>query len=154
MREHNRLCDEILSKNAKLSDEEVYQTARHYVIGLLQKITFDDFLPKFFGNKYDYLIGSYKGYNAHVNPNIPLEFASAAFRVGHSLLISKHPILNKKGKVIEELTLKDLFFSPEKLKDISIGSIFRGLPITLLKQKNSQIISDVRNFLINGEKGT
>lgn len=51
MREHNRLCKLIISKHPTLSDEEIYQTARNYVIGLIQKITFEDFLPTLLGEE-------------------------------------------------------------------------------------------------------
>ena len=36
VREHNRLCDVILSKIQTLSDEQVYQMTWNYFIGLFQ----------------------------------------------------------------------------------------------------------------------
>ena len=50
VREHNRVCDVIFNKDPSLNDEEIYQAARHYVIGLLQKITMEDFLSLLLGN--------------------------------------------------------------------------------------------------------
>lgn len=44
VREHNRICDEVKKNNSELNDEEIYQIARNYVIGLIQKITFYDFM--------------------------------------------------------------------------------------------------------------
>jgi peroxidase len=41
VREHNRVCEELLKKDLTLNDEELYQAGRNYVIGLLQKITYD-----------------------------------------------------------------------------------------------------------------
>lgn len=40
MREHNRLCKIIAGKFPSMSDEEIYQTARNYNVGLIQKITY------------------------------------------------------------------------------------------------------------------
>ena len=60
----------VLKKNAYLSDEEIFQIARNYVIGLVQHITFDEYLPILLGkSQFESLIGPYK-YDNKVNPNI------------------------------------------------------------------------------------
>ncbi len=60
LREHNRLCDIILSKNKTLSDEQIYQMARNYVTALVQKITYDEYLPALLGRaQFDLWIGNY-----------------------------------------------------------------------------------------------
>jgi len=60
LREHNRLCKVILKKTPFLSDDDIYHAAKNYVTGLIQKITFYDFLPIMIGKKqFDKLIGSY-----------------------------------------------------------------------------------------------
>ena len=64
LREHNRLCDLIVEANKTLSDQEVFNTARNYVIGLIQKISLDDYLPNLFGqDHFDKYIGGYETYN-------------------------------------------------------------------------------------------
>jgi len=58
VREHNRICEQVLNKNSSLNDEEVFQIARNYVIGLVQHITFDEYLPILLGkSQYGALIG-------------------------------------------------------------------------------------------------
>lgn len=52
LREHNRLCDLIVEANKTMSDQEVFNTARNYVIGLIQKISMDDYLPSLFGKEH------------------------------------------------------------------------------------------------------
>jgi len=49
LREHNRICDLLLSNFNNMVDEDVFQIARNYVIGLIQKITYDDYLPILLG---------------------------------------------------------------------------------------------------------
>ena len=96
-----------------MKDEEIYNIARNYVIGLHQKITYEDWLPEFLGKQaYGEIIGDYKGYDSSVNPNIENEFATAAYRVGHSLLVDKFPQVNKDWDIIEEFRLTDMFGNP------------------------------------------
>lgn len=52
LREHNRLCNLIVVANKTMTDEEIYNTARNYVIGLVQKISMYDYLPNLFGQEY------------------------------------------------------------------------------------------------------
>ena len=51
LREHNRMCDVIDEMNPGSSDEELFQAAKNYVVGLLQKISLYDFLPLLIGKK-------------------------------------------------------------------------------------------------------
>ena len=83
VREHNRICDEISDKNDGFSDEKIYQKARNKVMGLLQHITYDEFLPALLGEDS---LTKYKGYNNQVNPGIFNEFSTAAYRFGHSMI--------------------------------------------------------------------
>ena len=98
IREHNRICEKLKKQEPLLNDEELYQAARHFVIGLLQKIVFDEFLPILLGKKgFEKHIGPYTGYKPYLNPNIATEFSTAAFRYGHSLLLDRYPAADKNG---------------------------------------------------------
>ena len=47
-------------KDPEMTDEQIYEAARNYVVGLVQKITFDDFLPILLGQEgFRKLIGRY-----------------------------------------------------------------------------------------------
>jgi hypothetical protein len=71
LREHNRLCDLIIDADSSLSDAEVFRAARNYVIGLIQKISFEDYLPNLFGKKhFQNYIGDFKAYNESADPTI------------------------------------------------------------------------------------
>ena len=84
LREHNRLCDEIIKFNSSLSDEEVFNMARNYVIGLIQKISMYEYLPNLFGPlNFKIMVGDYKGYDSSVDPSLMNEFSSTAYRIGH-----------------------------------------------------------------------
>src|SRR6185369_6459844 len=45
VREHNRIAGLIASANPRLSDEQVYQQARSWVIAEMQSITYNQWLP-------------------------------------------------------------------------------------------------------------
>ena len=86
-REHNRIANFLGSINPQWSDERVYQAARKIVGAELQKITYFEYLPTMMGYAaFNSLIGPYNGYNPNVDASIPNEFATAAFRVGHSMV--------------------------------------------------------------------
>lgn len=72
VREHNRVCDLMSARHPELSDDQLFQAARNWVIGLLQKISVEDFLPIMLGAKYNEIVGEYQGYKPHNNPNIAI----------------------------------------------------------------------------------
>ena len=55
-----------------MDDEQIYYAARNYVSGFLQKITFNDFLPKLLGQAYNQIIGEYRGYNPNIDPSVSI----------------------------------------------------------------------------------
>ena len=151
MREHNRMCEEIVKKAPNLQDEEIYQAARNYVVALLQKITYKDFLPLLLGPElYRKYIGEYQAYDEEINPDIQTEFSTAAYRIGHSLLASNYAFINRYGEISQELSLHEMFFRPSILDSSTISDLFRGLSKTYMKEKSLQVIDDIRNLLISG----
>lgn len=101
LREHNRLCDDILKADPSLSDEEVFNTARNFVIGLIQKISFSEYLPNLFGKIiFRSVIGDYRGYNIESDPTIINEFASTAYRIGHPYIPRIYKTIDGDNKTI------------------------------------------------------
>ena len=146
VREHNRVADEISSENPGLSDEEIFQEARRIVIGELQAITFNEYLPALLGRDG---ISDYEGYDSTVDPSISNLFATAAFRYGHSTLSPEIQRLDENGEVIEagNLALRDAFFNPDAISDEGIDSVLRGLAAQTSQEVDANIIDDLRNFL-------
>ena len=146
VREHNRVADRIAAENPELSDEEIYQQARAIVIGEIQAITFNEFLPALLGED---AIGEYQGYDASVNPGISNVFSTAAYRFGHTMLSSELLRLDTNGEVIEDgnLALRDAFFNPANITDYGIDSLLRGLASQEAQEIDTLLVDDVRNFL-------
>lgn len=50
MREHNRLASQIRNLRSDLTDEEIFQIARKILIGEMQNIVYDEYLPVVLGD--------------------------------------------------------------------------------------------------------
>lgn len=149
VREHNRLCDEILAARPDLAgdDEGVYQRARAIVGALMQAITYNEFLPALLG---DGAVPPYTGYNPAADPTIANEFSTALYRVGHTMLSSEILRLDESFQTIPDgnMHLRDAFFAPERITDEGgIEPILRGLAFPVMQEVDTQIIDDVRNML-------
>ena len=145
MREHNRVATLIAKQNPKLKDEAIYQKARMIVIGELQRITYNEFLPALLGSAG---LPAYAGYNAKVNPGITNEFATAAFRFGHSVLNDDVEFLDTNGNEIrEEISLAEAFFNPSIVKENGIDPMLKYLATDNANELDTQIVDSLRNFL-------
>ena len=104
----------------------------------MQQITYGEFLPCIMDPI------EYQGYDDKVNPQIRLEFSTAGYRFGHTLLSSK----NQVGKdPCNTVLLRDIFFDAEFCKRRGIDSILEGSILTKMGKFNSHLINDVRDFL-------
>lgn len=145
VREHNRVAARIADKNPTWNDEEVYQAARNFVIGEVQVITYKEWLPALLGTN---AIKTYQGYNANVNPSIANEFATAAFRLGHSMLGDDIEFLGNNGEELrEEVSLAEAFFNPSLVTENNIDPILKYLASDPSSQIDTQVVGSVRNFL-------
>ncbi len=146
VREHNRVADQIAANDPELGDEEIYQRARAYVIGEIQAITYNEYLPVLLGRD---AISPYEGYDASIDPSISNLFATAAFRYGHTSLSSELKRLDDEGNVIEEgnIALRDAFFNPAGILETGIDPLLKGLASNVSQEIDTQLVDDVRNFL-------
>lgn len=90
---------------------------------------------------YDQYIGKYSGYDNKTDPTVEIEFTTAAFRVGHSLLVPKYPLIDRYGAVTDEFSLNDMFFRPDLLDSTTMEKLIRGLAKTQAKKKDGTLIN-------------
>nr|KAG5700809.1 hypothetical protein BaRGS_035012 [Batillaria attramentaria] len=130
MRTHNQIATTLLQLNNHWDGNKVYHEARKIVGAIMQHITYQHWLPKIIGPKGLAMMGPYQGYNASVNPSIVNEFATAAFRFGHSLV---QPVIFRLNESFQELPEGNLplhraFFAPYRLlEEGGIDPLLRGL---------------------------
>jgi len=145
VREHNRLATQIHAANPSLSDEDVYQRARAIVIGEIEAITFNQWIPALLGPG---AIPAYRGYNPNVNPGIATAFSTAAFRVGHTMLGNDVRFLNNNGlPVADDIALSQAFFNPPELTANGIAPILKYLSSDPASEVDNMVVGSVRNFL-------
>ena len=155
MREHNRLADRLAQLNPQWSDEKLYQEARRIAIAEMAHITWNEFLPRVLGwnaiNLYELNLlpeGYYRGYDETCNPTILNEFASAAFRFGHSLLKPNFKRMTGDFSERGDMKLSDFFFNPDKLYEAGmLDELIRGVSTSSMETLDQFLTSEVTNHL-------
>ena len=147
LREHNRIVRELAELNPCWGDERLYQEGRKIVGALMQVITYKEFLPLFLGDEgFKTFVGVYSGYNSSVEASVPNSFATAAFRVGHTLIRPTFARLDNEHKPLSigPLGLRESFFNPLQYY-VSGGTdpILRGL----LEEKSREVDEFVNRVL-------
>jgi len=169
LREHNRIC-EVLKANGHTEDEWNYQYARKLVGGMIQSITYSEALPALGINFKAYR------YKKNTRPDILNEFASAAYRLGHTMITEDLQLIGDDctysninigcndetigvyggascqsqcgfETVEDKLTLKEAFFNPSVLANNGIDQVLRGLSGQKQQEIDTKITGSIRNFL-------
>ena len=150
VREHNFWAAHFGAQDPGLSDEQLYQQARQMVIAEIQAITYNEFLPAMLGQD---ALAPYMGYRADVNPAVSNIFATAGYRVGHTMLPSNLLRLDASGASIAQgpVALRDAFFTPQRItNEGGIDPILRGLAAQVQQEVDARLVDDVRDFLRDG----
>jgi hypothetical protein len=153
VREHNYWADRVAAEHSDWSDEQIYQRARKIVGAEIEVITYNEFLPAVLGPNR---LRPYDGYNPDVSASVSNVFATAGFRVGHTMLPPTLLRLGPDGNPISEgnVALRDAFFRPDRITDEGgIEPILRGLAFQIQQEIDSKIVDDVRNFLFDNPAG-
>ena len=143
VREHNRICDKLIAQGLK-NDEEIYQKARKEIGALIQAITYQEFLPAL-----GISLSSYTGYKESVRPDILNTFATASYRIGHTMVADEVALRSLDCEKIDggSLELVDVFFNPEFVNKYGIDPFLKGLSGHKQYETNTEINSTLRNFL-------
>ena len=94
LNEHNRIAGLFSNNRPEMGDEEIFQITRKLIGAELQNIVYSEFLPVVLGNdtmqKYNLKLPDDKEENTVYDPlvdsTIDNEFATVAYRFGHSLI--------------------------------------------------------------------
>ena len=146
VREHNHWASAFRERHPEATGEEVYQHARMIVGAEMQHITYTEFLPILLGR---HALPPYRGFKKEVDPMISNEFATAAFRFGHSLLPSTIRRVGADGETADsgDLDLADAFFDPTIIETDGIDNLLRGLAAQRCQELDGKVVDAIRNFL-------
>jgi peroxidase len=145
VREHNRLADATAAGNPTWTDEQIYQRVRRLVIGIVQAITYNEFLPALMGPTS---LRPYAGYNPNVNATVSNEFATAGFRFGHSMLQDDVEFMDNNAREVRApVTLAEAFFNPQLLAETGIDPLLKYLATTNAEEIDTKVVDSLRNFL-------
>lgn len=143
VREHNRICDQLMSQGMT-NDEQIYQVARKWVGAYMQAITYEEFLPAL-----GIEIPDYSGYKQNTRPDISNVFATAAFRIGHTMVPSELLLRNDQCEEVGDgaISLVDAFFSVDPIREHNIAPFLKGLSVQTQMEIDNYIVDELRNFL-------
>lgn len=140
-------ADDYQSHRVKpLSGDEIYELARAIVSAELQRITYEEWMPHLLGSG---ALPAVSVYRPELDGSIRNSFATAAFRIGHSMLSTQLLRLDSNGSPIAQghLPLASAFFTPSTVIETGIDPILRGLVAQRAQELDVYVIDDVRNFL-------
>lgn len=144
VREHNRICDHLEDAFHNYSIDKQYQAARAINIAQFQKIVYEEWLPAILGSK----LPRYSGYDQNVDPTVSVEFTTAAFRLGHTLVGDGVSRIDRSGKRLPTRPAHDMFFQPaSQFTSRSMDDFIRGAARTLAQEVDEKVVDTLRNFL-------
>ncbi len=149
VREHNELAAALAAKELELDDAFWYEGARRIVIAEMQNIVYGQWLPEILGpnNMGDLALDHPSSYNSNIDPSILNEFATAAFRFGHSMAQGFVDLHNVKSNAMAGgYQLKDNFFN-STVYESRTAAILNGMANQRAQSNDRSIVTDVRDTL-------
>lgn len=144
VREHNRICRRLENTFPVFSPQKLYEIARAVNIAQYQKIVYEEWLPLLLGSK----LAPYTGYKKNVNPTVSLEFTTAAFRLGHTLIGEDVTRIDEYGNKLPPIPSEDMFFVPSSsISPRSIEEFLRGASRTKAQEFDEKVVNVLRDFL-------
>ncbi|XP_037076974.1 chorion peroxidase-like [Pollicipes pollicipes] len=121
MRAHNNVARALRRNHPNWGDEQLFSEARRVLTGQWQHMVYNEWLPLVVGHEFARahgLLPLERGfsslYNADIDARATVEFASAAFRFGHSMVLDSYELLDARGRV-RSINLTSTFFEPSSV---------------------------------------
>jgi hypothetical protein len=143
VREHNRICDSLIRVGMR-NDEQMYQIARKIVGAEIEAVTYQEFLPAL-----GIVLAPYRGYKDNVRPDIMNSFATASYRLGHTMVSDDVLFRDNNCEEVEpgEMDLVEVFWNPSLTPTYGIDVFIKGALSHDQYETDTKINDVLRNFL-------
>ncbi len=144
MREHNYWVGVLKAQHPSWSGTQLFQLARAITTAEYQNIVYSAYLPHLIGS----VLGPYPGFDSGVNAQVTQEFATSAFRLGHSQVSDGEEGIGPNGAVTFTETLGQAFFNTA-LQDETNGvdAILNSLDQDFAQATDPFVVPTLRNLL-------
>ncbi|XP_050733451.1 peroxidase-like isoform X2 [Eriocheir sinensis] len=157
---HNVIARELSRLNPHWNDETLFQEARRIVVAIYQHIIYNEWLPLILGKECmarNGLLPLRHGYSNMYDPSLsPIvtnEFATAAFRFGHTLVQGMVDLFGRDGSHTDRLDLVDQFNNPSLIYTPGkLDEFLRGLATQPPQQLDNFVSSALTNRLFEREQ--
>jgi peroxidase len=150
--QHNKIAQKIKDRRSYWSNEKIFQETRRIIGAMHQHITYNEFLPVILGDhymrKYNLKLHNYLSptYNPSCDPTVTNEFATAAFRFGHTFVGNR--LFAAAGGRVKRVDLVKNFNDPSSLtKPGYVGGYLKGDAEHGAEPFDRFFVSAVRNRL-------
>ncbi len=143
VREHNHWADRLAETHPGWDDQQLFDGARQIVEYEIQSITYDEWLPHLVGDA----VGPDTGHDPDVSGQMSVEFSTAAFRFGHTLVSSNIDRIDDQGEDAGSMGLMESFFNHSPVEEGGIDAILRGQLTARAQELDAQIVDDLNFFL-------
>lgn len=150
MREHNALCKTLKRDFPRWGDERLYHMARKINGANFQRVVYEEWFPALTGRH----LPEYAGYSKEADATVSSIFATATFRIGHTLVGPEVRRLGSGNVPLPPVRLGDVFFtSPRLLRSKPEEQFIRGMLGTRAQEVDGRVVDLLRNFLFSKVEG-
>ncbi|UMM16464.1 hypothetical protein L5515_013465 [Caenorhabditis briggsae] len=125
LRLHNNVAARLQNINRHWNADRIFQESRKIVGGVVQAITYQEFVPELIGDASKTILGAYTGYNPNVDLGILNEFAAGAYRL-HGMIQETYPLVDSQFREFNRYRFIDGVNNINHVLT-NIDSIYRGM---------------------------
>ena len=150
VREHNRIATVLRNLNRHWDGEKIFQETRNILGALVQQITYEEWLPIVIGRN---ALRRYRRYRPRVSAGVSNAFATAAFRLGHSLVRPKFEFLRRNFVPFpfSPIPLRRVFFNNTVTQRFGIDGWMVGMVGNDSQEMDNEMAIGLTNNLFERE---